>query len=335
MAKGQNQKAKLLYLARILSQQTDQEHPMTIARMMDLLQAQGVEVRDRKSLYDDLETLRVFGMDIEMQRDGRSVGYFVAGREFELPELKLLVDAVQSSRFITHKKTGQLIRKVEALASVHQARQLQRQVYVTRRIKAMNESIYYTVDALHEAIDSGKQIRFHYFEWALGRGRERVEKRLRKNGDWYGVSPWWLIWDNENYYLVAYDQASRDVRHYRVDKMQDLEIVDMPREGKDLLADFDPGAYAGSLFGMYHGQQETVKIRFENSLIGVVADRFGKEVFLSPAGDSHFVVTANVAVSPQFRSWVFSFGPQAEILSPAPIRQQFLQLLHETEANYK
>lgn len=335
MAKGQNQKAKLLYLARILNQQTDQEHPMTLTRMMELLQAQGIDVRDRKSLYDDLETLRVFGMDIEKQREGRSVGYFVAAREFELPELKLLVDAVQSSRFITRKKTDQLIRKVESLSSVHQGRQLQRQVFVTRRIKAMNESIYYTVDALHEAIDGGKQIRFHYFEWALGRGHERVEKRLRKNGDWYRVSPWWLIWDNENYYLVAYDQLSRDVRHYRVDKMQDLEIVDGPREGKELLASFDPGAYAGSLFGMYHGQLETVKIRFENSLIGVVADRFGREVFLSPDGDDHFIVTAKVAVSPQFLSWVFSFGAQAQILSPEPIRQQFLQLLHETEANYQ
>ena len=335
MAKGQNQKAKLLYLARILNQQTDQEHPMTIARMMDLLQAQGIDVRDRKSLYDDLETLRVFGMDIEKQRDGRSVGYYVAGREFELPELKLLVDAVQSSRFITHKKTDQLIRKVESLTSTHQARQLQRQVFVTRRIKAMNESIYYTVDAIHEAIDCGKQIRFHYFEWALGRGRERVEKRLRKNGDWYQVSPWWLIWDNENYYLVAFDHSSQDVRHYRVDKMQDLNIVDLPREGKEQLASFDPGAYAAGLFGMYHGQQETVKIRFENSLIGVVVDRFGREVFLSPDGENHFVVTAKVSVSPQFLSWVFGFGAQAEILSPEPVRAQFLQLLHETEANYQ
>ena len=335
MAKGQNQKAKLLYLARILNQQTDQEHPMTIARMMDLLQAQGIDVRDRKSLYDDLETLRVFGMDIEKQRDGRSVGYYVAGREFELPELKLLVDAVQSSRFITHKKTDQLIRKVESLTSTHQARQLQRQVFVTRRIKAMNESIYYTVDAIHEAIDCGKQIRFHYFEWALGRGRERVEKRLRKNGDWYQVSPWWLIWDNENYYLVAFDHSSQDVRHYRVDKMQDLNIVDLPREGKEQLASFDPGAYAAGLFGMYHGQQETVKIRFENSLIGVVVDRFGREVFLSPDGENHFVVTAKVSVSPQFLSWAFGFGAQAEILSPEPVRAQFLQLLHETEANYQ
>ena len=333
MAKGQNQKAKLLYLARILSQQTDQEYPMTIARMMDLLQAQGVDVRDRKSLYDDLETLRVFGMDIEKQREGRSVGYYVAGREFELPELKLLVDAVQSSRFITHNKTNQLIRKVESLASVHQARQLQRQVYVTRRIKAMNESIYYTVDALHEAIDSGKQIRFHYFEWALGRGRERVEKRLRRGGGWYQVSPFSLVWDNENYYLVAFETESGTVRHYRVDKMQNLTVTDLPREG--LPENFDPAAYAGSLFGMYNGVQETVKIRFENSLIGVVADRFGREVFLSPDGDSHFTVTTKVAVSPQFLSWVFSFGPQAQILSPEPVRNQFLQLLHETEANYK
>ncbi|MBQ6711472.1 MAG: WYL domain-containing protein [Clostridia bacterium] len=333
MAKGQNQKAKLLYLARILSQQTDQEHPMTIARMMDLLQAQGVDVRDRKSLYDDLETLRVFGMDIEKQREGRSVGYYVAGREFELPELKLLVDAVQSSRFITHNKTNQLIRKVESLASVHQARQLQRQVYVTRRIKAMNESIYYTVDALHEAIDSGKQIRFHYFEWALGRGRERVEKRLRRGGGWYQVSPFSLVWDNENYYLVAFETESGTVRHYRVDKMQNLTVTDLPREG--LPENFDPAAYAGSLFGMYNGVQETVKLRFENSLIGVVADRFGREVFLSPDGDSHFTVTTKVAVSPQFLSWVFSFGPQAQILSPEPVRNQFLQLLHETEANYK
>jgi len=333
MAKGQNQKAKLLYLARILSQQTDQEHPMTIARMMDLLQAQGVDVRDRKSLYDDLETLRVFGMDIEKQREGRSVGYYVAGREFELPELKLLVDAVQSSRFITHNKTNQLIRKVESLASVHQARQLQRQVYVTRRIKAMNESIYYTVDALHEAIDSGKQIRFHYFEWTLGRGRERVEKRLRRGGGWYQVSPFSLVWDNENYYLVAFETESGTVRHYRVDKMQNLTVTDLSREG--LPENFDPAAYAGSLFGMYNGVQETVKLRFENSLIGVVADRFGREVFLSPDGDSHFTVTTKVAVSPQFLSWVFSFGSQAQILSPEPVRNQFLQLLHETEANYK
>lgn len=333
MPKGQNQKAKLLHLARILNSQTDQEHPMTIARMMELLQAQGIDVKDRKSLYDDLETLRTFGMDIEMHREGRSVGYYVASRPFELPELKLLVDAVQSSRFITRKKTDQLIRKVESLASAHQGRQLQRQVYVTGRIKSMNESIYYSVDALHEAIDSGKQIGFHYFEWVLGRGRERVAKRLRRGGDWYRVSPLALIWDNENYYLVGYDSAAQEIRHYRVDKMQDLHILDLPREGE--VREFDPAAYASSLFGMYHGELETVKLRFENSLIGVVADRFGREVFLSPDGEDHFIVTTKVAVSPQFLSWVFSFGRQAEILQPQSVRQQFFTLLEENKEHYR
>ncbi len=333
MPKGQNQKSKLLHLARILDRQTDEGHPMALARMMELLRQEGVDIRDRKSLYDDLETLRLFGMDIEMARQGRNVGYYVASRPFELAELKLLVDAVQSSRFITKRKTDQLISKLEGLTSAHQGRQLQRQVYVTGRIKAMNESIYYTVDALHEAIEQGRQIRFHYFEWALGRGRERVEKRLRRRGEWYRVSPRALIWDNENYYLLANEEAGSEVRHYRVDKIQDLEVTDLRR--LPLEGDFDPAAYAVSLFGMFHGQQETVKIRFENSLIGVVADRFGREVFLSPDGDSHFVVTAHVAVSPQFLSWVFSFGDQACILAPEAVRSQFLQLLRQTEERYR
>ncbi len=332
MPKGQNQKSKLLHLARILDRQTDLQHPMSLQDMMAKLQANGVEVRDRKSLYDDLETLRLFGMDIEMVRQGRAVGYYVASRPFELPELKLLVDAVQSSRFITKRKTDQLISKLESLTSVHQGRQLQRQVYVTGRVKGGNESIYYTVDALHEAIEQQRQITFRYFEWALGRGSLRVEKRLRRDGARYRVSPRALIWDNENYYLLAFDGESQTLRHYRVDKMQELEVQREKCQGLD--RDFDPAAYASSLFGMYHGDQETVKLRFENSLIGVVADRFGREVFLSPDGDSHFVVTAHVAVSPQFLAWVLAFGKQAEIVAPLSVRQQFLTLLQETEANY-
>jgi predicted DNA-binding transcriptional regulator YafY len=192
----------------------------------------------------------------------------------------------------------------------------------------MNESIYRNVDAIGNAIENNRKIRFHYFEWS-----SNGEKRMRRGGEYYVVSPYFLIWDNENYYLVAFDHLSQDVRHYRVDKMQDLEIVDMPREGTD--RDFDPAAYASGLFGMYHGDPETVKLRFENSLIGVVADRFGREVFLSPDGESHFIVTAKVAVSPQFLSWVFGFGPQAEILQPQSVKEQFLALLREIEANYQ
>ena len=329
MAKGANQKGKLLWLARILQEQTDEDHPMTIRRMIDLLQAQGVDVRDRKSLYDDLETLRVFGMDVVKSRDGRTCGYFVASRTFELPELKLLVDAVQSSRFITRQKTDQLIRKLEGLASVHQARTLQRQVYVAGRIKAMNESIYYSVDAIHAAIGAGKQIRFRYFEWALVWGAEKVARRLRREGGWYQVSPWALIWDNENYYLVAYESESAQLRHYRVDKMQDITLSQLPREGGELVRAADPAAYAGRMFGMFNGEQESVRLRFENRLIGVVTDRFGKELFLNPDGDGHFTVSLKAAVSPQFFAWIFALGGGAEILSPASVRERYQALLQK------
>ena len=266
MPKGQNQKAKLLWLSRILREQTDEEHPITVARMMELLHAQGVEVTDRKSIYDDLETLRTCGVDVEMQRSGRSCGYYVASREFEEAEVKLLLDAVQSSRFITQKKTDQLIRKIEGLVSVHQARRLQWQVYVAGRVKSMNESIYYLVDSIHTAISDNRQIRFHYFEWALGSGRERVVKKLRREGDWYQVSPWALIWDNENYYLVAYDASNDQLRHYRVDKMQDVSITSEPRHGKDKAGEMDPALYARRMFGMYNGQEATVRLRLENGL---------------------------------------------------------------------
>ena len=330
MPKGQNQKLKLLCLSRILQEQTDEEHPLSLRRLMTLLQAEGVEVKDRKSLYDDLETLRRFGLDVEMRREGHDCGYYVASREFELPEVKLLVDAVQSSRFITQKKTAELIRKIEGLVSVHQAKALQWQVYVAGRIKAMNESIYYSVDTIHAAIGANRQIRFHYFEWALGTGAERVVKRLRREGDWYQVSPWALVWDNENYYLVAYEAQSDELRHYRVDKMQGIALADLPRQGKDKAGSLDPAVYANRMFGMYHGEEETLRLRFDKSLLGVVVDRFGRELFLFPDGAEHFIVTVHAAISPQFFSWLFGFGPQAEILAPQHVREQYRVLLEQT-----
>ena len=237
MSKGQGQKAKLLWLKRILEEETDPEHVLTLPQLMERLRAQGVDIRDRKSVYDDLETLRVLGCDIASRREGRQTGYYLDSRTFELAELKLLVDAVQSSRFITRKKTGELIQKVEGLASRHQARQLQRQVFVSRRIKAMNESIYYAVDALYAAIELGERIRFHYFEWALDSASGRAVRRLRKGGDWYECSPWALLWDNENYYLVAFDGPSQSLRHYRVDKMLDIDPTGRPRDVRNVSRD--------------------------------------------------------------------------------------------------
>ena len=251
----------------------------------------------------------------------------MASREFEEAEVRLLVDAVQSSRFITQKKTGELIRKIEGLVSTHQAKRMQWQVYVAGRIKAMNESIYYQVDRIHNAINDNRQIRFHYYEWALGSGRERVVKKLRHEGRMYQVSPWALLWDNENYYMVAYDGENRQLRHYRVDKMQDVESTDEPRLGKEAADGLDPGVYARRMFGMYNGTEETVRLRLENSLLSVVVDRFGKDLIFSNEGDGHFSVSVHAVISPQFYSWVFGLGEGAEILSPASVREEYLARL--------
>lgn len=329
MSKGQGQKAKLLWLKRILEEETDPEHALTLPQLMERLRAQGVDIRDRKSVYDDLETLRVLGCDIASRREGRQTGYYLDSRTFELAELKLLVDAVQSSRFITRKKTGELIQKVEGLASRHQARQLQRQVFVSRRIKAMNESIYYTVDALYAAIELGERIRFHYFEWALDSASGRAVRRLRKGGDWYECSPWALIWDNENYYLVAFDGPTQSLRHYRVDKMLDITPTGEAREGGAAYAAFDPGEYAAGMFGMYHGAVETVTLRLGEQLLGVAADRFGRETFFRPVGEHQVECRAAVAVSPQFFSWVFGLGTGAEIVAPESVRKQYAAMLRE------
>ena len=323
MAKTEKQKLKLLYLRDYLCQNTDENHPASAPDLLQFLQSKGISA-ERKSLYDDIASLNDYGIEI-LYRRGKPQGYYATHRDFALPELKLLVDAVLSSRFLSQKQSAELIRKLAALSKSHEALLLRREIVLSGRVKAAEDNSFSNVDVLHEAIEANCQIRFRYFDWGVD-----LQKHYRQGV--YTASPYALLWDDENYYLIAHSER-HGLTHYRVDKMQDLEITDLLREGQP--ADFDPAAYAGSLFGMFNGQQETVKIRFENSLIGVVADRFGREVFLSPDGDGHFVVTAHVAVSPQFLSWVFSFGKQAEILSPQPVRARFLQYLRETEANYQ
>ena len=252
MAKSPNQKTKLLHLARMLLRQTDEDHPLTVPQIIQELDRQGIKA-ERKSVYDDLEALRLFGLDVQ-SRKGKAPGWFVGAREFELPEVKLLMDAVQSSRFITQKKSDVLIRKLESLASVHQARQLQRQVYVSGRIKVMNESIYYNVDKLHTAIAGQKAITFKYFDYDIDR-----RKVFHREGRRYLVSPYGLIWNSENYYLVAFDHANRDMRHYRVDKMTDITLT--PERGRDR-GSWDLEGYTRRHFGMYAGRPCQLRLRF-------------------------------------------------------------------------
>ena len=328
MPKNPNQKLKLLYLYQILMQKTDEEHKLTTDELIAALSRCGIEA-ERKSIYSDIAALQDFGLDVNLQR-GRGGGYFVASREFELPELKLLVDAIQCSRFITEKKSNELVKKLESLASEPQARALQRQVYVSDRVKTINESIYYNIDTLHSAISAGVQITFQYFEWALDfSAQQRIQKRYRRDGARYQVSPWALTWDDENYYMVAYEAASDAIRHYRVDKMEHIELTDLRREGQRLFHDqFNIASYARKVFGMFSGEEKSVLLHCENRFIGVIRDRFGSDLMVHKLDEEHFSVHVTVAVSPQFFSWIFGLGGAVRIAGPAEVREAFQQQLH-------
>lgn len=309
MPRSSNQKMKLLYLRDYLLSNTDEQHPVTLKEMAAHLSTYDIKA-ERKSLYDDIETLRNYGMDIVQDKGS----YYVGSRHFELPELKLLVDSVQSSKFITYKKTGALIKKIEEMASVYEAQLLNRQVYVSNRIKAMNESIYYNVDEIHNGIARDRQIQFHYFEYDLQKNRV-----FRKNGAFYEVSPYALTWDDENYYLVAFDSAAGIIKHYRVDKMTDISMMDKSREGKEAFASVDFAIYARKVFGMFSGDEQKVRLRMSNHLVGAIIDRFGKDVIVVPDGPDRFTVQVEVNVSPQFFAWISGFGADAAIVGPADV----------------
>lgn len=327
MARGANQKLKLPILERTLLRETDDEHPMTVPELISVLEQNGVTA-ERKSIYDDMEALRELGLDVQ-SRKGKTPGWFVGERDFQLAELKLLVDAVQSCKFITRKKSDDLICKLESFSSRHQARTLQRQVYVAGRVKTMNESVYYSIDKLHAAIAAGHVVTFKYFEYNV-----RKEKVFRREGKRYQVSPYGLIWDSDNYYLVGYDHLNGDLRHYRVDKMGELAVTCLARQGLELFKDFDMASYAQKHFGMFRGQEGRVTLRCENTLVGVVLDRFGQEAMLVPDGESHFTVTVSAVVSPQFLGWLFGLGAGVRVLAPDWAAEEFQKQLRRVSQGY-
>ena len=316
MPKGSNQKLKLVWLMKILLEKTDENHGMTMSQILKELENHGIAA-ERKSIYSDFEALHEIGIEVIGQPCGKSYEYYAVGRQFELAELKLLVDAIQSSKFITEKKTTELIRKLESLVSRHEAKQLQRQVFVSGRIKTMNESIYYNVDEIHNAISSNRMIRFQYFQW-----NTKKETELRKGGAFYQVSPWALSWEDENYYLIGFDAQADKIKHYRVDKMLKISCMDEPRQGAEFFRAFDMAEYTKKSFGMFGGREETVKLEFVNSLAGVVIDRFGKDIMLIPSDGEHFHINIDVAVSGQFFGWLFALGEGVKILGPDHVAAQ-------------
>ena len=316
MARGNNQKLKILYLMKILLEKTDETHSITMPEILLSLEAYGISA-ERKSIYTDIESLRQYGMDIIGEQRDRTYCYYVGKRQFELAELKLLVDSIQSAKFITAKKSRQLIKKIEELASIHEASELQRQVFVAERVKTMNESIYYNVDAIHEAINANAQITFQYYQWNVNK-----EMELKKGGALYEVSPWALTWDDENYYMIAYDSIAGKIKHFRVDKMLHITVGEKKREGKKFFNQFDMAVYAKKTFGMFGGEEQTVKLKCINEIVGVIIDRFGKDVTLIKTDEKHFTVNVDVAVSRQFMAWVIALGDAVKIVGPENVVEQ-------------
>ncbi len=329
MAKSANQKLKLLYLLKILTEQSDEEHCLSAQALIEALAAYDIRA-ERKSIYDDIAQLIDFGYDIVLVKAKTGGGYYLAGRDFELAELKLLVETVQASRFLTLKKSRELIAKIEKLASRSEARQLQRQVYVANRIKTANESIYYIVDDIHRAIQANEQISFQYMEWNLDK-----ELVPRKDGKTYQVSPWALTCKDENYYLIAHEEESDAIKHFRVDKMGHIRVMTgVARRGVELFERFDIAAYANKTFGMFGGREEVVTLEFENRYIGVVIDRFGKEISVRRKDAEHFAVRVQVALSGQFFGWLTGLGAGARVTAPEEVVAEYRTYLDAVRAQY-
>ena len=319
MPKSSHQKLKLIYLMKILLERTDEAHSITMHEIVDALAAYGISA-ERKSLYNDIENLRIYGLDIIGTQKDRTSSYYIGSRPFELAELKLLVDSVQASKFITEKKSNELIKKIEGLTSRYEASQLHRQVFVSGRVKTMNESIYYNVDRIHMAIAENSKVVFQYFQWNVDKKME-----LRHEGAFYEVSPWSLSWDNGNYYLIAYDSREGIIKHFRVDKMLNIESNGKVREGKQAFRLFDMAAYAKKMFGMYGGKEVWVSIECDNSFAGIMIDRFGKDVSMIRLDDKSFVVNVEVAVSRQFIAWIIGLGDGVTLVGP----DQVVEMMNE------
>ena len=325
MPKSDNQKLKIFYILDYLERNSHENHPVKASELIRMLDREHRISCDRKTVYSDIAALQDYGVDI-VSIPGKNGGYYIASRNFELPELKLLIDAVQSSRYLTEKKSRELIGKLCQQCNEHDAALMRRNVLVSGRVKSMNETIYYSVDTIQEAISQNKQISFRYFDWDLNGQRKYREKE-------YLASPYGLCQDHENCYLLAYSER-HGITSYRVDRMTDIHLCAEERISCPELTGKALVEHANRLFQMYSGDAVDVKLRFHRSLINVVIDRFGKDTMLIPDGEDWFNFTVRVAVSPMFLSWVIGFGNKAKVLYPQSVADQCVALCKESLNQY-
>lgn len=328
MARSERQKQKLLYIIKILMNETDEQHYISMQDLLKKLNAYGISA-ERKSIYSDIRVLQDFGYDVVTSKSKTNGGYALLSTEFELAELKLLVDTVQASKFITKNKSKKLITKLEKLTSKYQAKELNRHVYVSNRIKSENENIYYNVDCINQGIQNNKKIKFIYYKWNVS-----TEMQMRKNGEPYMVSPWALTFQEENYYLIAYDEKKQMIRHYRVDKMKEISTTNNLRKGNNEYKNFDLVSYCTKTFGMYGGKEEMITLKMSNSYVGVIIDRFGKDISIRKETNEYFLARFPVNVSPPFYGWISGLGENAIIISPEWVRNDFIKFLDDISKQY-
>lgn len=330
MAKSEKQRLKLIYILQFLKERSDEQHVLSTQQIIDLLQEQEIKA-ERKSIYSDIALLMEYGYDIVCSKKKGNSGYYLRQRDFELAELKLLVDAVQASRFMTAQKSKELITKLETLANPFEAKQLQRQVFVSDRVKNENESIYSAVDVIHRALQTNKKIGFKYYEWGVDK-----KMHFRKNGTEYEVSPFFLIWKDENYYLVAYDDEADLFKHYRIDKMAKMHVLELERNGNQKAQQYNPATYAQQKFGMFSGEEQVVTIQFPENLSGVMFDRFGKNVDIRRRQEGLYSLRVKVNVSNQFYGWLTGLGGNRDVklLGPQDIVVGYQTYLKEIASRY-
>ena len=329
MARGAHQKLKLLYLSKILQEETDDTHGLTMPELIKRLNSYGIEA-DRKCLYDDLNQLDDFGMEINREKKGSKMYYSCGARDFELAELRMIIDAICSSKFITAKKSKELIEKLEKMVSIYDARLMNREVIVSGRVKSMNESILYTVDAIQNAIMNNHRIRFQYFRWNL-----KGEMELFHDGRCYEISPLTLVWDDENYYLVGYEKEADKIKHFRVDKMLKTEEMEEKRQGVSKFKKGDREMYAKKHFRMFGGTEQRVTLRCDNKLANVIIDQFGRDSRILPVDDDHFEAVVDVAVSDQFLGWVIALGGGVKITAPEDVVERMKGIAARMQEEYK
>lgn len=324
-ASGTNQKLKLLYLARIFEEETDEEHMLTVYDICDMLEKYDIHCT-RKTAYEDIAMLSDFGMDIIADTSRKATGYYLGERRFELPELKLLADSVSSARFITERKSRLLLKKLEALAGKFRGQEINRRVFVANRVKSSNEMIYINIDVITRAIDEGKKIQFRYYDYTVSK-----EKKYRE-----GVkvcSPYGLTWNDGNYYLVAYyEKYGSDLSNFRVDRMDSVKIID--EKAVPMPEGFDLAEYTNTSFSMFSGADSAVKLKFGEKLVNAVIDKFGTDIIMIPSGDGKFTVNVKIKTGAAFYGWLFQFGNKAEILAPENIRSEFRNMLDNVKDQY-